>query len=51
MGEEDQKAFDEVKRVLCEGLELQRVDPDRGFVLMVDASGYAVCAILEQGID
>ena len=29
---EDQEAFDEVKRRLCSGLELQRVDADRPFV-------------------
>ena len=48
---EDQEAFDEVKRRLCSGLELQRVDPDRPFVLRVDASQFAVGATLEQGID
>ena len=48
---EDQAAFDEIKRLLCTALELQRVNPDIGFVLRVDASDYAVGATLEQCID
>ena len=48
---EDQKVFDEVKRRLCSGLSLQRVDADKPFVLRVDASGYAIGATLEQCID
>jgi hypothetical protein len=36
--EEDQKDFDEIKRRLCIGLELQRVNTDKPFVLRVDAS-------------
>jgi hypothetical protein len=46
--EEDLKAFEELKKRLCEGLILQRVNPDKPFVLRVDASGYAVGATLEQ---
>ena len=42
------KAFQELKRRLCSGLILQRVNPDKPFVLRVDASGYAVGATLEQ---
>ena len=38
----DLKAFEELKRRLCSGLSLQRVNPDKPFVLRVDASGYAV---------
>ena len=46
--EEDLKAFNELKRRLVSGLALQRVNPDKPFVLRVDASGYAVGASLEQ---
>jgi len=45
---EDLAAFEELKRRLVSGLALQRVNPDRPFVLRVDASGYAVGATLEQ---
>ena len=45
---EDLEAFEELKRRLCQGLSLQRVNPDKPFVLRVDASGYAVGATLEQ---
>ena len=48
---EDQNAFDEIKRRLCSRLSLQRVNPDRPFVLRVDASGYAIGATLEQLVD
>ena len=47
----DQGAFNEIKRRLCSKLVLQRVDPDRPFVLRVDASGYAVGGVLEQLVD
>jgi hypothetical protein len=50
-GEEDQKAFEEVKARLCSQLVLQRVNPDKPFVLRADASKYAVGATLEQLID
>ena len=39
------------KNVLCESLSLQRVNPDRPFVVRVDASKYAVGAAVEQLID
>ena len=42
------KTFEELKKRLCSGLSLQRVNPDKPFVLRVDASGYAVGASLEQ---
>ena len=45
---EDQEAFDELKRRLCSELVLQIVNPDKPFVLRVDASEYAVGATLEQ---
>ena len=44
----DVEAFQELKRRLVSGLALQRVNPDKPFVLRVDASGYAVGATLEQ---
>ena len=44
----DLEAFEELKRRLVSGLTLQRVNPDKPFVLRVDASGYAVGATLEQ---
>jgi hypothetical protein len=40
--EEDLKAFENMKKVLCGALSLQRVNPDKPFVLRVDASKYAV---------
>ena len=45
---EDLAAFQELKNRLVSGLALQRVNPDKPFVLRVDASGYAVGATLEQ---
>ena len=46
--EEDQAAFEEIKRLLCERLTLQRMNPDKPFVIRADASRYAVGAVLEQ---
>ena len=46
--EADLEAFEAIKKVLCESLILQRVNPDKPFVLRVDASKYAVGAALEQ---
>ena len=45
---EDQEAFDEIKRRLVSKLLLQTVNPDKPFVLRLDASTYAVGATLEQ---
>jgi len=45
---EDQTAFEEVKKRLCSKLVLQTVNPNKPFVLRVDASKYAVGATLEQ---
>ena len=50
-GSEDQVAFEEIKRRLRSKLILQRVNPDRPYVLRVDASTYAVGASLEQLVD
>ena len=36
---------------MCAGLELQRVNPDKPFILRVDASNFAIGATLEQMID
>ena len=50
-GPEQQTAFDSIKARLCGNLLLQRVIPDKPFVLRTDASGYAVGASLEQMVD
>ena len=47
----DQEAFEEIKKRLLSKLVLQSVDPNRPFVLRVDASTYAVGATLEQLLD
>ena len=47
----DQQAFLELKKRLCSGLVLQRVNSERPFVLRVDANRYAVGACLEQLVD
>ena len=36
---------------MCSGLVLQRVNPDKPFILRADSSGYAVGATLEQLLD
>ena len=38
MGPEEIEAFNQIKTKLCEGLVLQRVNPDKPYVLRVDAS-------------
>ena len=48
---EDQFAFEDIKGRLCSNLILQRVNPDRPYVLRVDARTYAVGASLEQLVD
>ena len=45
---EDQHVFEALKQKLCEQLTLQRMNPDRPFILRTDASRYAVGAVLEQ---
>ena len=48
---QDQECFEEIKKRLCSKLILQRVNPDRPFVLRTDASRFAVGATLEQLVD
>ena len=47
----DIEAFERLKQVLCSKFVLQRVNPDKPFVLRVDASGYAAGGALEQLLD
>ena len=47
----ERAAFETLKKTHMEGLELQTVDPDRPFILRVDASGRAIGAALEQSVD
>ena len=47
-GEKEKAAFEAIKASLMSGLSLQTVDPDKPFILRVDASGRAVGAALEQ---
>ena len=42
--QEDQEVFDELKKRMCDSLVLNRMDPDKPFVLRTDASGFAVGA-------
>ena len=51
MSEKDIWAFNEIKKRLCSKLKLQIVNPDKPFVLRVDASQYAVGATLEQVLE
>ena len=48
---ESDRAFQGMKQVLLSAVGLHLVDPDRGFVLRIDASDYAVGAVLEQVLD
>ena len=49
--EADLGAFEAIKRILCENLLFQRVNPDKPFSKRVDASKYPVWAALEQLLD
>jgi hypothetical protein len=48
LGAEQLQAFADVKKALLRGLKLQVVNPDRPYVLRVDASGKGVGAVLKQ---
>ena len=50
-GQEQQKAFEELKHALCEAPVLQIPNFSRDFVLTTDASDVAVSAVLQQRID
>ena len=45
---EEVQSFSALKELLVSGLEVQIPDPDKPFILRVDASRYAVGAVLEQ---
>ncbi len=45
---EDIEDFETLRKALLEGLSLQVVNPDRPFVLRIDASGRAIGDVLEQ---
>ena len=45
---EDIEDFETLRKTLLGGLSLQVVNPDRPFVLRIDASGRAIGAVLEQ---
>ena len=47
-GPSDRLAFEELKKAMLSGLALQVVNPDRPFILRVDASSGAIGAALEQ---
>ena len=46
--EEEKKGFEEMKKVLAQGLSLYYIRPDTPFILETDASKYAVGAVLKQ---
>ena len=48
LGPAELDAFEALKKKLSEQLALQTADPDRPFILKVDASDYAIGAVLEQ---
>ena len=48
---EDEEAFQKNKQSMCSELVLQRMNPDKPFVVRTDASHYAVGAVLEQMAD
>ena len=49
--ESETRDFQALKAALLAKLELQTVDPDRPFILRVDASGRAIGAALEQLVE
>ena len=48
---EEEESFNTLKRLLVSGLEVLIPNPDRPFIIRVDASRYAVGAVLEQSPD
>jgi hypothetical protein len=48
LGTEQLQAFADIKKALLRRLKIQVVNPDRPYVLRVDASGKSVGAVLEQ---
>ena len=46
--EGEKKAFEDLKKILAEKLELFWLDPDQPFILCTDASDRAIGAVLEQ---
>ena len=51
LGPKEIASFEAIKRTLLSGLSLQTVDPDKPFILRVDASDRAIGAALEQFAD
>ena len=51
LGAKEIASFEAIKRTLLSGLSLQTVDPDKPFILRVDASDRAIGAALEQFAD
>ena len=51
LGAKEIASFEAIKQTLLSGLSLQTVDPDKPFILRVDASDRAIGAALEQFAD
>ena len=45
---EEEQCFQKLKELLVTGLEVQIPNPDKPFIIRVDASRYAVSAVFEQ---
>ncbi len=46
--DESKAAFEALKEALKEGLQVFQFEPDQPFVLRIDASDFAIFAVLEQ---